>query len=290
MALLAGCALNAQQKDALGGFGLAANQLGEITSSELSAMRDDTARMNVERLLLGGKSKDPRLADQRALDRGFELSRVEAVAGATRALAGYGALLAALASDGQSATIMAASQAFSANLGALPDVGSELREQQRKAIGAALNGVGSGFVNYKRKQAVTAIVNNADAAVALLCDLLIRDFAPDDGWVALQLQVVEAPLLVEVTNALYDGTSYSQRKAATQGFWLTHRSRLRRTEVLERVVSAAQAMKKANKELIQAVNHRQPPGAAIIDFIQRSQALGAAVKAAVSHPAGENHG
>lgn len=288
--VLAGCALNPQQKDAVGGFGKAASILGDVTSAELSAMRADTVRMNTERLLLSGKSKDPRLGDQRSLDRGFELSRVETVSGATRALAAYGKLLAALASDTQSATIASASHDFSANLGLVPGASERLGEGQRKAIGNAVAGIGSGVAEWKRKQAVIAIVNHAENAVDALCDLLIRDFAPADGWVSLQLQVVEAPLMVEATNALYDGANYTERKVALDGFRLAHESRLRRTEVLERVTKAAQAMKRANKALIQAVNNTDTSFAEIQDFVQRSRSLRAAVNAATSNPEGAQHG
>ena len=96
LATLGGCALTAQQKAAVSQFSRSATTLGDVTSSELIAMRGDTMKMTIERLLLGGKSKDPNLGDQTSLNRGFELKRVETVSGATRALAAYGNSLAAL--------------------------------------------------------------------------------------------------------------------------------------------------------------------------------------------------
>lgn len=50
-------------------FSGSAATLGDVTSSQLIAMRDDTVKMTIERLLLGGKSKDPNLGDQTSLDR-----------------------------------------------------------------------------------------------------------------------------------------------------------------------------------------------------------------------------
>ena len=85
--LLTGCALSSKQKAAVGQFSSSAATLGDVTSSELKAMRDGTVEMTKQRLLLAGKSRDPNLGDQTSLDRGFEVNRVETVSGAAQALA-----------------------------------------------------------------------------------------------------------------------------------------------------------------------------------------------------------
>jgi len=85
LVLLTGCALSARQKAAVGQFSESATTLGDVTSSQLKAMRDGTVEMTKQRLLLAGKSRDPNLGDQTSLDRGFEVSRVETVSGAARA-------------------------------------------------------------------------------------------------------------------------------------------------------------------------------------------------------------
>ena len=82
VSILTGCALTAPQKAAVGQFSDASATLGDVTSSELRAMRGGTVKMTIERLLLGGKSKDPNLGDQASLDHGFDLERVETVSGA----------------------------------------------------------------------------------------------------------------------------------------------------------------------------------------------------------------
>lgn len=117
---LVGCALTANQRAALDQFSSSAATLGDATTSELTAMREQTVKMNSERLLLGGPSKDPRLGDQTSLDRGFELDRIQTISGATRALAAYGKTLSALASDTQSAELKAASNDLVGSLGRVP--------------------------------------------------------------------------------------------------------------------------------------------------------------------------
>src|SRR5690349_22501120 len=112
LCMASGCALNDAQNAAVSQFGSSAAALGEITSSELIAMRDDAIKMNSERLALGGKNRNSKLADETSLDRGFELNRVETISGATTALAAYGRTLSALADDTQTAELKKATNDF----------------------------------------------------------------------------------------------------------------------------------------------------------------------------------
>jgi hypothetical protein len=276
--LLTGCALSARQKAAVSQFSDSAATLGDVTSSQLKAMRDGTVEMTKQRLLLTGKSRDPNLGDQTSLDRGFEVSRVETVSGAAQALAAYGKSLAALVNDSQSAELQAASRDLVASLGRVPEAKEKLSDKQLEAIGTVVQEVGGLWVEWKRKEAVTTIVREARPAVDWLCDLLARDFAPGTGWVALQLQVIEDPLIAEATNVLYDGRSYDERKRASDAIDLVHGNRMRRTEVLKRVTDAAAAMKKANAALAQAVESSAWSAQDIQAFAERAQSLRAAVK------------
>ena len=278
LVLLTGCALSARQKAAVGQFSESAATLGDVTSSQLKAMRDGTVEMTKQRLLLAGKSRDPNLGDQTSLDRGFEVSRVETVSGAAQALAAYGKSLAALVNDSQSAELQAASRDLVASLGRVPEAKERLSDKQLEAIGTVVQEVGGLWVESKRKEAVTTIVREARPAVDRLCDLLTRDFAPGTGWVALQLQVIEDPLIAEATNVLYDGRSYDERKRASAAIDLVHGNRMRRTEVLKRVTDAADAMKKANAALGQAVESSAWSAQDIQAFAERAQSLRAAVK------------
>ena len=273
----AGCALTAQQKAAVSQFSGSATALGDVTSSQLNAMRDDTMRMTIERLLLGGKSKDPNLGDQTSLDRGFDVERVETVLGATQALAAYGKSLAALVEDTQLAELKAASNEFVASLGRVPTAKEHLSDEKLQAIGTVVEEVGGLWIEWKRKQAVTTIVNNSKGAVEHLCDLLVRDFDPKNGWVALQLQIIEDPLMAEATNGLNDGRTYNDRKIALEAFRLVHDSRMSRTQVLPRVTDAATAMKKANSALANAIAESAWSFQDIQDFAEKAQSLQTAV-------------
>jgi hypothetical protein len=282
LAIFAGCALTAKQKAAVSQFSDSASALGTVTSSELKGMRDEAVKMNIERLLLGGQSKDVNLADQASLDRGFALGTIEVVSGATRALAAYGKSLAALVDDAQSAELKAASNELIASFSRIPSVKEHISQKQLAAIGTAIQEVGGFWINAKRKQAVTTIVTASQAAVEHVCDLLIRDFDPKKGWVTKQLQVVEDPLMAEATNGLFDGRSYTERKISLEAFRLAHGNRMRRTEVLTRVTNAADGMKKANRALGQAIANSEWSAEDIQDFSKRVRSLDMAVKMIVT--------
>jgi len=272
-----GCALSATQKAAVSQFSTSASVLGDRTTEELTAMREDTIKMTTERLLLAGPSTNPSLGDQATLDRGFELTTVETVTGATRALAAYGKSLTALVEDTQSAKLQEASNEFVASLGRVPSVKDKVSDDQLQAIGTVVQEVGGLWIEWKRKRAVRTIVNNSSSAVDHLCDLLIRDFG-SGGWVALQLQVVEDPLMGVATSALAEGKTYEARQTALDAFRLAHSSRMRRTEVLKRVTDAADAMKKANEALVQAVATSQFSFADIEAFATKARSLAIAVR------------
>jgi hypothetical protein len=282
LGVLGGCALSANQKAAVSQFSDSATTLGNVSSSELKAMRDDTIKMTTERLLLGGRSSDPNLGDPTSLDRGFELKRVETISGATRALAAYGKSLAALVDDTQSAELKAASNEFVASLGRVPAAKEKLSDKQLEAIGTAVQEVGGLWVEWKRKQALTTIVKESRQAVDQLCDLLARDFDPRTGWVAQQLLVIEAPLVGQASDALASARTYTDRKTTLEAFRLAQSSRMRRTEVVTRVADAAKAMKKANDSLVQAAENAAWSTQDIQSFAERARSLQSAVKTIVT--------
>lgn len=278
LVLTTGCALTGPQKGAVSQFSQSAATLGQVTSSELIRMRETTVKMNTARLALGGPSRDPNLADPLSLDRGFDLKRVATISGATQALAGYGQTLVALVDDTQSATLKAASEDFISGLRRVPSAMSHISDAQLDQVGSALQNVAGFWLEWKRREAVRTVVKHARAAVDHLCDLLARDFDPTSGWVALQLQVVEAPLLGEAKNAFESGKTYAERAAALDGFQLAQTNRLRRTEVLGGIQAAAVAMKAANAQLVSALEDDKLSIAAIREFAGKASALQGVVK------------
>ena len=55
---LSGCGLNAVQRKAVNEFGTATSNIGNLASEELVNMRNETIKMNVNRIILGGYDKN----------------------------------------------------------------------------------------------------------------------------------------------------------------------------------------------------------------------------------------
>lgn len=274
---LSGCALTGAQKAAIGQFGSAASSLGTTTSTQLVAMREDTIKMNVERLVIGGESRDANLGNETTLDRGFEVKTVQTVIGATNALAAYGQSLTALATNTQAAALKTASDNLVTSLGSLPGVADAISPKQLSAIGTAVQEVGGIWIEYKRKEAVRTIVLNVRPAVDKLCDLLVRDFSTG-GWVETQLLIVQLPLLGEASNAFRSQQSFADRRIALDALRLAFDGKLRREQVVVQVAEAAQAMKKANTNLADVVERDEITIADIQDFAARAARLKATVE------------
>lgn len=279
---LGGCALTSGQRAAITQFGTAASSLGTTTSTQLLAMREDTIKMNVERLVIVGKSRDPRLAGEQTLDRGFEIKTVQTVMGATNALAAYGQSLNALASDTQTADLKAASDNLVTSLGSLPGFTDAISPKQLSAIGSAIQEVGGIFIEYKRKEAVRIIVLNSRPAVDKLCDLLVRGFSTG-GWVETQLLIVQLPLIAEASNAFQSRETFADRRVALDAFRLAFNGNVRRDQVVAQVAEAAQAMKKANTNLADVVERNEITFADIQDFAFRVARLKATVDILTGH-------
>jgi hypothetical protein len=281
-----GCGLATNQKIAVNQFSESAVMLGDTTTTEVKAMRDTTVKMNIARLVLVGK--DPKLADETSLDRGFDFKRVEVVTGATRALAAYGRTLLALVTDTQSSELHAASNEFLASLRRVPNIKSEINDQQLKAIGTVIQEVGGFWIERKRKRAVTTIVKESEQAVDRLCELLTEDFGTGkNGWVRLQLQVTTDPLLTATSSTLRDARTSSDRSVAANALHLLQDSRMRQDAVLALISSSAARMKTANKALIQAIENPEWSLQDIHDFAVTAHSLQTAVKTIVNSEGGK---
>lgn len=274
---LTACTLSVAQRDAVSRFGRSSAALGDMTASQLAAAREDTIKMTIERLLLGGASKDSRLGDEARLDRGFDFDKVETITGATDALSAYGRSLLALATDSQSAPLKSAVAELRASLGRIPEAKAHVTDEQLQSIGVLIEQVGGLFIEMKRHDAVKALVVDTHGAINALCRRLETDFSKN-GWVAEQLLVLEVPLLAEVTLTVApEDSSYAERHGAGQAMRLAHDCRMRREHVIGRISEAAGAMARANDALRDAMTKSKFSFDDIQRFAERSQALSDAI-------------
>jgi len=88
--------------------------------------------------------------------------------------------------------------------------------------------------------------------------------------------------MAAAANTLFDGRTYIDREVASQAFQLLHDNRMRRREILSRITNSAEAMKAANKALVQAVENTNWSLQDFHDFAVRTHSLQTAIKTLVN--------
>jgi hypothetical protein len=184
-----GCGLTAQERATIGAFAQATTALGDASGEAFVAMREDTIALTGSVLELGnpvGASVSP---DD--LDRALDPDDVAARVLATRALADYGDLLAALASGELDLRSQNAALSLKGSLDALHERGTiDLAAEKRSAIGGILSRIAGGIVEAQTASAIREVVPATAPAIDRLCDLLVADF--DDGGAGFASQVLVA--------------------------------------------------------------------------------------------------
>lgn len=167
--LLQGCGLTVSQQAAVGKFSAATASLGEIARKEFVQSRADVIEMNSRALELGDTRVDP---DK--LDEFLTTERVALRTAACDTLKRYGELLHTLATTDQTADLQLARDQFMTSLGAMKRL--SLSDEQKGAVGAAIELVGSSIVEAQRRERVIRIVRGASAAVRTSVKLIEQDF------------------------------------------------------------------------------------------------------------------
>ena len=259
LVLAAGCGLSAADKAAISQFSRAATTVGEVTASELVAMRDAVIQMNVARLTLTGREQG--LPGPNELEQTFTAQHVTTRVAAANALRSYGEMLLALSEDRPERQLRAAADQFVSSVRSLPDVKQHVTDSQLDAIGTAVQTVGGLVVEWKKKRALESIVPRANPAVARLCDLLAADFDPTGTQLGAQLVVTTSLLRARSDDAFRRATTPGERASVLTAYRLANANEVRRAELLSRVAQAVRDMKKANAQLTQALANQRDLGA-----------------------------
>lgn len=260
--LLPGCGLTMAQKKAVTDFSSATSVVGKTASAELANMREEVISMNVYRIQLVGVKKDAPGLDK--LEEQFTVEATAARQRATEALKSYGELLQTLVETDQTENIKKSSDALVNSFQDLPDSYRKISQDELDAIGKVLQAIGGIWVEWKKGEAIKNIVNNTNAQIARLCDLLKDDFDPEaDGKMASQFLNTTERLLVDADEVIGKSKSFAERTVAIAAFQKARENRIRRGEIVKPLSVSIGKIKDANNELVKAVNSTEVTGADI---------------------------
>lgn len=270
---LSACGLTTTQRAAVRNFSRATAAFGEASAGEFVRMRDATMRMNAARAELAepGENVGP-------LEGAFSVEAVMVRTQAANALGAYGELLQALVDDTQEQELQTAADRFVASVRGLPGTEKSLNDAQLTSIGKLVQMGGSLVVEAKKKEAIRQIVPQADAQVAVLCDLLAADFDPDGARLGTQFVLAANLLLTDAGTVVRRAKDPETRAAATAAYQLASASRARKDAVLAPASKAALELKAANRALTEAISSDEVTGQDLDAYVATVQTLVEAIK------------
>lgn len=254
--LLAGCSgLTGNQVVRIQSFGGATANVGKIGEDEFVNIRNGIIEMNRARLALDKNLR----ASEVDTDKAVSLESTTARVAAAKALKLYGELLVKLATDDRSTGLQSAANDLVNNTSTA--LGKDLSDDQKNALNKLIAGIGNYWVERKKAEAAQAIIPAYQKPVNELADLLINDFARGegaDGYIsayrgaARRLTNAASRVLKPDNNA-----SVLERERAVQALVMAEQAITRADALSSSATSAFQALKKANDELVKAIQNKK---------------------------------
>ncbi|VEN74218.1 conserved hypothetical protein [Candidatus Desulfarcum epimagneticum] len=238
---LAGCGLNATRKNSVYAFGQAASTLGSAVSRELPAMRENVIEMKKLRLAIENR-KIPNLKTRAAyekkinIDSGLDPENISRHIGAMNLLTSYGNFLSAFARD-------AADEELRKNIHSLNEI---------KGLGRVAHAGGKLFIDWKKKKTIQKIVPMVSPLIQRLCDELEKNFDINRPGMALNVDIVQDRLYSEALDGLKrDSQTAADRLIQVRGFVMAGDSKKRLEQVSRKILDAAAALRKADREMVE---------------------------------------
>lgn len=269
---LAGCGLTLNQKDAAARLASASTDLGNFSADELATLRENTIRLNIKDIALGGKAQ---LGD---LDEAFDANDVASRIKAAEALSTYGRLLMALVNDTQEAELKSASNQFISSLKGISD--KALSNSELDDIGKAVYGIGIMFVEHQKAVVLRKIVKKSKGDIDKLCDLLTKDFNRTMLNLAQGQDGTIKRLTADAAIALKTPTlSIADRAIASDAFKYARDQKERMAAVDKKAIEAITKLKAVNSELVDVLENDHLSLSSTQELGQTIKELAAFVKA-----------
>lgn len=262
----AGCGLTKTQKEGISSFGRAASTLGKASSEQFVAFRNDTIAMNKERLAIEGKklsttTPDGKLADRAFyqedinFDSGLDPDNIKIRMNAVNLLSSYGELLVAFSEESYKEKLRESADRFAGSIASFPN--SPLSKDKVDDLGKLVQSVAGIWVEHKKKSVLQEVVHTVSPLIQKICDSLEKDFDIKKDGVTKNVNLVQANLASESIDGLKkDTTTINDRLVLLNGFALADDCKKKLDLGSDRVLKAVDAMRKADKELVDLMSNK----------------------------------
>jgi len=249
--LLSGCGLTSQQLAQTQSFGASAEKVGQLGEKEFINIRKGIIQMNQELVILDNTKH----AKDLKFDRPATAERTAKRVAAAKALKSYGTLLVKLSRDDKKPTIQQSVEHFLTNTEAA--LQQPLDTDKKTALAKLVAGVGSVWVEQKKREALQEIVPTFEQPVNQLAALLAEDLSLDDGSLGyLKAYEVTAKRLKNAAIGLVNaGDQYSvlERARAVEALVFAETAMSRAHVINRKAGRALTRLKQANTELVKVL-------------------------------------
>jgi hypothetical protein len=176
---------------------------------------------------------------------------------AARVLKNYGELLQALASADPAERVRKPARALADSVD--ESLGGDWTDEQREAVQELAVGASSYFLAKKKADALKRIVPSYEKPVDALAGLLERDFSLDHDGFLRAYENVARRLKNASIRVINSGSRYSlsDRDTAARALRTAEAALSRATELDRRFSAAVRALRKANRQLVEAMAKRE---------------------------------
>jgi hypothetical protein len=252
-ATIGGCGLARNQIVATHSFGDATAELGAFGEREFASIRQGIIEMNTALLALDNTKTTANLV----LDAPTGVEAVSKRTAAARVLKNYGELLQALASADPAERVRKPARALADSVD--ESLGGDWTDEQREAVQELAVGASSYFLAKKKADALKRIVPSYEKPVDALAGLLERDFSLDHDGLQRAHENVARRLKTASIRVINSGSRYSlsDRETAARALRTAEAALSRATELDRRFSAAVRALRKANRQLVEAMAKRE---------------------------------
>ena len=250
---LSGCGLNAVQRKAVNEFGTATSNIGNLASEELVTMRNETIKMNVNRIILGGYDRE--FPGPTNLDENLTPENSQVILQAIEVLQAYGEGLVSLVNATQKDELEKATGKLMNSIETLPKKYQKVSKEQQDAIAKVVQEGGKLIIKKLKKDAIERIVPMYQPQIDDLADKLKNTF---DKTVTGSFA---NSFLTTYSNGLEVADRYLQKECkdiscramAMQNLRDVMANRTRTDTVMKKASEALKNVKKANAAMVEAV-------------------------------------
>ena len=251
--VLSGCGLNAVQRKAVNEFGTATSNIGNLASEELVNMRNETIKMNVNRIILGGYDKE--FPGSTNLDENLTPENSQIILQAIEVLQAYGEGLVSLVNATQKYELEKATGKLMKSIETLPKDYQKVSKEQQDAIAKVVQEGGKLIIEKLKKDTIEHIVPMYQPQVDDLADKLKITFdkTVTGSFANSFLTTYSNGLEVADRYLKNECTDISCRAMAMQNLRDVMANRTRTDTVMKKASESLNHLKKANAAMVEAV-------------------------------------